>query len=442
MLTKQIVFLQSFFRRIVRAKYALVLLGIFALILSVLLIVIEKNTAERYLLAEITRAGRQLSATKNSLDVIQGEVIVGFKKDVPSARRAAVLAKHKFTKKTDIAGIDAIVADITLGGDMKAALAALESNPDVEFAEMNVIVPPALIPNDPWYANWEADKTQISTEGAWDISTQGPLVAIIDSGVDCSHPDLAGICVPGWNIVTNSADTADVFGHGTKVAGVFGAIGNNLIGATGVTWSSSIMPIVATDVTGATTYANIASSITYAADHQAKIANVSFQVSGSRAVRSAASYMKNKGGIVVVSAGNSGSATGASANTDLIVVSAVDLTDAIYTWSNYGNDIDLSSPGCTGATTYAGGGYGSFCGTSSAAPEVTGVLALIFGANPALSIDQAINILYGSAKDVGTAGWDQYYGHGRIDANKTIQSAISATGTSPIIKIPQGQKRK
>lgn len=113
----------------------------------------------------------------------------------------------------------------------------LEHHPHLKFAELDRVVMPALIPNDPVYINeWHLPK--IGAPSAWNITQgNGITIAILDSGVDNSHPDLASRIVPGWNLYDNNSDTSDVVGHGTSVAGTAAAISNNSIGVVGVRWS-------------------------------------------------------------------------------------------------------------------------------------------------------------------------------------------------------------
>uniref|UniRef100_UPI0027B95910 S8 family serine peptidase n=1 Tax=Geobacter sp. TaxID=46610 RepID=UPI0027B95910 len=155
--------------------------------------------------------------------------------------------------------------------------AALARNPLVTFVEENYLAEPLATPNDPSYVSqWHLPK--IAAPAGWDISTGSSSVdiAILDTGVDPSHPDLAGKLLPGFNFYTNTTDTHDVYGHGTKVAGSAAALANNAAGVAGVAWQNQIMPLVISDSTGYATYSRMASAITYAADHGVRIINLSF----------------------------------------------------------------------------------------------------------------------------------------------------------------------
>ncbi|WP_395408088.1 S8 family serine peptidase [Pseudoduganella sp. UC29_106] len=266
---------------------------------------------------------------------------------------------------------------------------------------------------------------------AWD-KTQGAgvTIAILDSGVDGAHPDLAGSMVPGYNIYDNNTNTADVCGHGTKVAGAAAASANNAAGVAGVAGQAKIMPvrIAYVDPTyGCYAYfSTIASGITWAADHGARIVNVSYAaMPTSSAIISAADYLKSKGGLMFASAGNSNIDEGFTPTTSMIMVSATDSADAKAGFSSYGNFVSLSAPGAGIYTTVQGGGYGGVNGTSFSAPVAAGVAALMMAANPSLTNAKIESLMYSTAVDLGAAGRDPYFGYGRVNAAAAVQAAAA-----------------
>jgi hypothetical protein len=144
-------------------------------------------------------------------------------------------------------------------------------------------------------------------------------------------------------------------------------------------------------------------------------------------VSSAASYFQSKGGVVASSAGNEGTFTSAADNPTILTVSATDSSDALASWTNTGNYVDLGAPGVGIRTTNRGGGYGSWSGTSFSAPVVAAVAALVISANPALTASQVQDILKQSADDLGPAGWDPGYGWGRVNAGRAVNLALGAS---------------
>ena len=366
---------------------------------------------------------------------VSGErILVEFAEGMQGGERAQIVKKYNLRERGNIPKLGVRMYALPEGGSAEAITGVMMSeNPEkILFAEPDYAVEPSVIPDDPWYVSWQRDKVIMRAPEAWDISTGANVrIAVLDTGVNCQHEDLSGVCVSGWNVLTNAADATDAHGHGTAVAGVLGAIGNNTVGVAGGTWASEIMPIVVGGSNGEATYSSIASGIVYAAEHGARVVNNSYQSGGSSAVARAASYLGSKGGLLVVSEGNYGERTRNKANPNIISVGAVDAQDTRYSWSSYGADIDLVAPGCTGATTSKDGGYGSFCGTSASAPEVASTIALMWSANPALLPSDIMNVLMSSSVDLGKSGWDEEYGWGRIDMARAVAEAKTALpGTS------------
>jgi hypothetical protein len=197
------------------------------------------------------------------------------------------------------------------------------------------------------------------------------------------------------------------------------------------------MPLRITDTAGWGYWSLVAQALTYAADHGARVANISFDgVAGSSTVRSAAQYMKNKGGLVVVGAGNQGTNESISATTTMIPVSATDSNDQITSWSSYGGYVALSAPGVGIYSTSNGGGYGAYSGTSVSSPVVAGTVALMMSANPRLANTQVESLLYSTAVDLGSAGRDIYYGYGRVNAAGAVQAAAGSTTTAVVDSQP------
>lgn len=313
----------------------------------------------------------------------------------------------------------------------EAVALALSRNPHIKFAELDTIWELSeTLPNDPNYGGaWHLPK--ISATMAWDTTAgAGVTVAILDTGVDAAHPDLAGQLVPGWNVASNTADTSDVYGHGTQVAGTVGAITNNCIGVASVAGNTQLMPIrISNDATSGTASTSvIASGLTWAADHGADVANVSYGVVGNATVSSAAQYMRTKGGVVVVAAGNSGTNLSYADDPSIIAVSATDSADQKASWSNYGSFVDVSAPGVGIWSTVRGGSYAAVSGTSFASPVTAGVVALIRSANPNLGPAETETVLEQSAVDpVAGSDYHVYFGWGRVNADAAVQLALQTT---------------
>ncbi|WP_342120988.1 S8 family serine peptidase, partial [Pseudoduganella sp. OTU4001] len=187
------------------------------------------------------------------------------------------------------------------------------------------------------------------------------------------------------------------------------------------------------------TYSAIAAGITWAADHGARIANASYAyLPSSAAVISASNYMKSKGGLVFVGAGNYNRDEGFTPTDSMIAVSATDTVDGKASFSSYGAFVQLSAPGTNIYTTTRGGGYGMNAGTSFSSPVAAAVGALVMAANPSLTNTQVQNILFTTATDLGAAGRDIYFGYGRVNAAAAVAAAKAmpvADTTAPTVSI-------
>lgn len=360
--------------------------------------------------------------------VVPGRLLMAPRAGVSDEVLARVLRDHGAASARRIGNSPLRIVEVPAGQE-EAVRARLARHPNVKFAELDRQVRFSGITNDPLLPNeWHIGK--IGAPTAWNLSLGGGVtIAILDTGVDPGHPDLAPLLVPGWNFVDNNANASDVHGHGTKVAGTAAGAANNALGIAGVAGGANIMPIRVADPTGSATYSALAQGVVWAADRGAKVANMSFRVADSSSVISAANYMKSKGGLVTSSAGNDGLDTGIPATTSMIVASATDGSDALTSWSSWGNFVTVAAPGAGIYTTTLGGGYGSASGTSFSAPITAGVLALMFSVKPALPNTTIESLLFSTALDLGVAGRDNRYGWGRVDAGAAVQAALDAAAT-------------
>jgi len=381
-------------------------------------------------------------ANQAAREYVEDELLVQFKAGVHHEKVMEALSGAEATEDEEISQIRVKKIKVPPAA-LEKVKAALEKNPHVNFVEHNSLARGGTLPNDPTYASqWHLPK--ISAPQAWDISTGSVSVdiAIIDSGVDPAHPDLAGKLIPGYNFLLGNTDTHDVLGHGTAVAGTAGAITNNTKGVAGVAWQNQIMPLVVLDATDYASYSNIAQAITYAADHGVRIINVSIGGSSSSStLQNAVTYAWNKGSLVFVSAMNFNTNIPyyPAACTNAIAVASTTSADAKASFSNYGTWITLSAPGEYIYTTNNGGGYGAWNGTSFSSPMTAGLAALILSVNPMLSNAQVLDILKENADDLGSVGFDTSFGYGRINAYKSLAAAQIAIPqsdtTAPAVSI-------
>jgi subtilisin family serine protease len=366
----------------------------------------------------------------NDQDYARGRILVEANAGVTVDQLDKLLKVHG-GKARKIGQANMHIVDLPANASEVAVVAQLKSRPEFKFVELDRRVKASYAVNDP-YSGSEWHLAKIGATTAWDTTQgSGVTIAILDSGVDAAHPDLQANLVAGYNSYDGNTDTSDVCGHGTAVAGTAAARSDNGQGVAGVAGQAKIMPvrIAYNDPTYGcyAYYSTIASGLTWAADHGARIANISYAgVAGSATIQSAANYMKSKGGLVFVAAGNAGIDENITPSTSMIVVSATDSTDAKASWSSYGSFVTLAAPGAGIWTTSKGGIYQAWNGTSFASPVAAGAAALIMAARPDLPAAQVESLLESTALDLGTVGRDSLYGYGRVNAAAAVQAALNA----------------
>jgi len=370
------------------------------------------------------------------------------------------------------------VVKVQPGESVDQALATYRSMPGVVYAEANVLEHAQTLsaPNDPSYSSqWSLATTNAVT--GWSTypgsySAPGapqPPIAIVDSGIDSTHPDLAARVntADGANCVSGtcvSGSAVDDYGHGTHVAGIAGASANNLTGVAGVAFDAPLIPVKVLDSTGNGNAAGVAAGIVWAADHGARVINLSLgSTSYSQAVCDAVTYATSHGALVVAAAGNNGSSTPfyPAACPGAIGVGATDSFDTVPYWSDTGSaNVFVTAPGVNILSTYMGGGYQTESGTSMAAPFVSGLAELLFAQNASRTAGDVERILASTSDKVGgvsygsdpngtctSCTWNASYGYGRVDVANALTGTASppppdfSVGvTPPSVTVAAGQK--
>jgi thermitase len=335
-------------------------------------------------------------------------------------------------------------------GDPQQALATLSADPAVEYAELDLVGYGAGVPDDAYFAHqWGLHNTgqsggqpdaDIDAPEAWEITTgvTSTVLAIIDTGADLDHPDLAAKIVPGYDFVNDDAQPWDDHGHGTHVAGVAAAATGNATGIAGVCPDCRIMPLKGLNDENWGYYSWWASAIEYAVDHGADVINMSMGgVDSSQVLYDAVLYAYGADVPIVAAMMNDGDSTSyyPAVYTQTIAVGATNRLDERWASSNFGDHIDVVAPGVAIWSTLWDDAYASWEGTSMAAPHVTGVLGLIESVRPDYTVEELRAVLAASADDqVGPPnedkkGWDQYFGAGRLNAARAVQEVSFPTFT-------------
>ena len=320
--------------------------------------------------------------------------------------------------------------------EMAAQFALL---PGVELAETDGIGGIAeTIPNDPgFWQLWGLHNTgqaggtvdaDIDAPDAWDLSTGSAdvIIAMLDTGIQADHPDLAGKVISGWNTYDNNSNTSDPHGHGTHTAGTAAAIGNNGVGVTGVNWEAGLLAMTVVDDLGSGLESHVAAGICWATNYGVDVISMSLQYyTGTKTLRDAVTTAHNAGILLVAANGNGrGNVVAYPARFPLcMAVGGTTRDDLWYTGANFGPETDVSGPAKDILSTWKQSGYATISGTSMATPHVSGLASLVLSYNNALSNVQIESILVASADDLGPAGFDEKFGWGRINAHAALLAA-------------------
>lgn len=319
--------------------------------------------------------------------------------------------------------IIAVIADMPLDR-VSLFRERIGKNPMVRYVEPNMKRKALLEPNDPYWVNQWGPK-KIEANWAWNktLGSYDIIVAVVDTGIYYRHEDLAANYVSlGYDWVNMNNDPLDDHGHGTHCAGIIAAVINNSKGVAGLA-QVKIMAEKVLDSSGWGTDDWVASGIIHAADNGAKIISMSLGGYGySSLLHEAVKYAYEKGVLLVAAAGNDNTPVKVypAAFEEVIAVAATDGNDEKAWFSNWGDWIELSAPGVNVYSTFLHNYY-TLSGTSMACPHVAGVAALLWSIYPNATNDWIRAQLRAAADDLGTPGFDVYYGYGRINARKAVE---------------------
>lgn len=373
------------------------------------------------------------------------------------------------------------VMGVGAGEDVEQALRRCEQSGLVELVEPDYVIRPAAIPNDPRVvdgAAWHLENrgtgggvedADVDAAAAWDLVTDAGevIVAVVDSGIRTTHEDLAanlwrnpneiegngldddrnGIVddVFGYNALTGGGDPTDRSGHGTHVAGIIGAAGNNGKGSSGIAWKVRLMALRFIDETQGGSTSDAIACMDYAVAQGARVINASWGSAGrSRSLERAIVRARNAGVIVVAAAGNDGvnlevtpSYPASYTQDNLLTVTATSRGDGLYPEGNTGAvSVDLAAPGMEILSTWAGSDsdYLTATGTSMATPMVTGALALLIARHPDAEVATLRSALLGSVDPLPALAGKTVTG-GRLNLAKALRALDSVYVVAPQVAV-------
>jgi hypothetical protein len=352
---------------------------------------------------------------------------------------ANVVATNGGILRSSIPALGLHVIDVP-AAELADTLARYQADPRVERAEENKVRVSESVPGDPLYADqWALPRI------AWDqvFGTVTPTgtakVAILDTGVDALHPELAGMLVPGTSILDNSNGTTDPSGHGTWLAGIIAAQtgGTSPDGIAGVAYDGvRIMLVTVLNTNGEGLDSDVIAGVIWAVDHGADVILMAFSNPGfSSALQEAIDYAWSRGVVLVAAAGNNASSTPAfpAGDRGVMGVAATDQNDALASFSNEGQAVFIAAPGTDIQTTNIGDAYSVISGTSAAAAHVAGLAAFMKAVDPTLPNGV---IVFRIASTADPAGTQAQTGNGRINMARALAStateSIQPAGTAPV----------
>jgi len=429
--------------------------------------------------------------SKRAQEYVEGRILVQMRQGARINREAGPLTDRVMpVQDAEVESLDETPADglfvvnVTEGMSVEEAVRLAESDPRVEYAEPDYILRPSITPDDAFFGmQWGLRNTgdfdgkpgaDIAATQVWDVTqgSQDVVVAVIDTGTDLSHPDIQANAwinprevagngvdddgnglvddINGWNFRDNNNNIGPAGDfHGTHVAGIVGAVGNNSTGVTGVAWRVKLMALkFISGLEGSTSDA--VKAINYATAQRKlgenlRVINASWGGPGNANSLRKAIKKAGKAGILFVnSAGNGGedsrgddldvtpdypSAWSTELNT-IISVAALDRSDNLPSFSNFGHKtVNVGAPGVQVLSTFPGGGYNFLSGTSMAAPHVSGTAVLIWTREPALTPSQVRQRIISSAQQILSLG-------SKSTSAARVNAFNAVTGAAPSIPAP------
>jgi thermitase len=389
-----------------------------------------------------------------------------------------VIVKYKDSRRAAVQGnalrrLGATVVNVPSGQTLESMIAQLQKDPNVEYVEPNGVLRMFSAPNDPSYSSqYSLGSNYINAEAAWAVSLGTPsvVIAVIDTGITETHPDLVGNLWANPHTSSLSGphgaemeidwdgdgqcngsdpelgpeqcagpdphDDNSTEYHGTRVSGIIAAVTDNGTGMAGIARNCRIMAVKALNANGTGSFEAIAAGILYAVDNGASVINMSLGgTTASQAVADAVQYAFDHNVVVVAAAGNGGNAQAVNfpgSISRVIAVGATDSGNSLAYFSCTGHALDLVAPG-VGILSAIPSGYSSSGGdgTSFSSPMVAGVAALLRSLDPNMSVDDVTRYIDFSATDLGGGGFDTSYGFGRLNAGAALTYASSGSLPQP-----------
>jgi len=368
------------------------------------------------------------SSDADLVDHVPQQIVINV---LPTADVHRVVAAVDGTVLREIRELNTVTVRLPAPTSIVDTIRKLQGMAGVRYAEPNYIYQPFLTPNDPFFSSKQWGPQTIDAPAAWDITAGSPnaVVAVVDTGVDSTHPDFSGKILPGTNC---TAEPGTLNAHGTHVAGIAAAIGNNGTGIAGISWAAGILPIKVCTNSGCTN-SDIACGVVFGADFAfanpslGVVENLSLGGPGyAQQLKDAFDYAFQRNVLVVASSGNDGKSTVLfpAGFPGVMAVGASTPTNTRASFSTYGTHLSVIAPGVDIYSTVLGSSYGLMSGTSMAAPHVAGVAALILALSPGLTPTQVRSQIERTATHLGSSSFDPQFGWGVVNAAASLGALV------------------
>ncbi len=372
---------------------------------------------------------------------------VGLAEHVPQQIVIGVLPKaevHKIavaingTVLREFRELSAVLVGLPQGSSVVETIRKAQTVSGVKYAEPNYVYRAFLVPNDPFFSTKQWGPQKINAPAAWDVTTgnANSVVAVVDTGVSSTNPEFSGKILTGTNCLAPGLFSfEDDNGHGTHVAGIAAAVGNDGNGIAGIAWAASILPIKVLDASGSGTSASVSCGIQTGANFATSnpgmrlVENLSLGGPGySQLMKDAVDSALQSNALVIAAAGNDGKATVLfpAGYPGVIAVGAITPTNERATFSTYGSQLSVVAPGVDIYSTYLGGSFRYLSGTSMATPHVTGVASLVRALNPSLTPAQVRSQVEQTATRLGGSGFNPQFGWGLVNAAAAVGAPVAS----------------
>jgi hypothetical protein len=351
---------------------------------------------------------------QGELTTSEDRKVVTFNKDLTEEEKSEIETEYNVTFTDD----QAVQGTYSIITNKDSNLDQLEENQDVSTIETDV---PIKMFSDT--VDWGI--TRIGASKVWNYgSGSGVTVAIIDTGIQLTHPDLSSNVISGYDFVNNDGSATDDNGHGTHVAGIVASTMNNA-GNIGASYSAKLMPVKVLNESGYGYLSDVAKGVYYATDNGARVINMSLgSTYDSDTLRRSIQYASSKGVLIVAAAGNDSGAPCSypAAYSSVICVVATDQDNKLASFSNIGGE--LAAPGVSNYSTYINNSYARLSGTSMASPHIAGSAALLMSACNDCSTTEVREILRQTATDLGAQDYDIIFGYGLVNLIDAIEEVL------------------